>query len=181
MIALILSILLPGLGQFYYGKNIRAIFMLILTFTPLYPIVLVWSIIDVIILNKKEIHPKFSKKEAVWAIVILLVIIPVTLFMVFKGMISIGEWYSNKYIKPEITRAEGYAIVSAKKEYHKITGNYPIDIDTLIGHNPLCSRWKFDGWDEPYIFNILNNGLSFRVISKGQDQILGSEDDIIFQ
>ncbi len=181
MIALILSILLPGLGQFYYGKNVRAIFMILLTFTPLYPIALIWSIIDVIILGKKEIKPRFSKKEAVWAIVILLVLIPVAFFLVFTGMLSIGQWYTDKYVKPNTTVEEGYNIASAIHRYHRSSGEYPTDIYTLIGNTPVRSGWKTDSWGEPYIYELEKDGQNFKLLSKGKDRILGTEDDIVFK
>jgi hypothetical protein len=86
MLALILSIIFPGLGQFYYGKNKRGIAMLILALTPLYPVALVWSVIDILRLNKQGITPKFRFKEAMWSILPFVLIIPLCLFIAFSGM-----------------------------------------------------------------------------------------------
>lgn len=58
MIPAVLSILFPGLGQIYYGEYVRAI-MIIIALTPLYPAALIWSIIDVIVLNKQDTEPPF--------------------------------------------------------------------------------------------------------------------------
>lgn len=181
MIPLILSILLPGLGQFYYGKNIRAIFMLLLTFTPFYLVALIWSIIDIIILNQKGLPPRFSKKEAVWTIVILLVLIPAALFFAFSGMLSLGKWYSDKYMKPTATIEEVSEIASAIHRYYKSSGRYPEDIYALIVGIPVRSGWKTDSWGEPYIYEVVEEGQNFRLLSKGKDRKLGTEDDIVFQ
>lgn len=181
MLPLILSILLPGLGQFYYGKNIRAIVMLLVALTPLYPLALVWSIIDVLRLNKQGIEPKFQKREAVWAIVIFLVIIPLCLFVAFSGMLSVASWYSNNYIRPKATLEEGNRIVSAIQNHHSHSGKYPPDISTIIGGIPVRAGWKTDEWGESYIYEITNNGQDFKLLSKGKDRILGTEDDIAFR
>ena len=180
MIPLILSILLPGLGQFYYGKNVRAILMLILAISPLYPAALVWSVIDVLRLNKQGIQPRFEAKEAVWAIVLLLVIIPTCLFIAFSGMFAVGRWYSDNFVKANASYEEGNQIFSAIQRYHKRSGEHPTDISGLIQGIPIRSGWTTDGWGEEYVYEVIDDGQDFRLISKGKDRTLGSEDDIVF-
>lgn len=181
MIPIILSILIPGLGQFYYGKNGRAILMLLIGFTPLYPIALIWSIIDIIRLNKQEIQPRFSRNEALWTIVILIVVIPVFSICAFSAILSLGHWCSEKYLKPNATIEEGENIASAIHRYHKTSGKYPVNIEILIGSIPVRSGWKTDSWGEPYIYEVENDGNQFKLFSKGKDRTVGTEDDIIFQ
>ena len=181
MLALILSIILPGLGQFYYGKNGRAILMLLLALTPLYPLALIWSVIDILRLNKQEIQPKFQTKEAVWTIVILLVIIPVCLLITFSGIFALGKWYSNSFIKENATLEEGNKIVSAIQDYHGVSGKYPTDLSRLIEGRPIRSGWKTDGWGEAYVYEVTKNGQKFKLLSKGKDRAIGTEDDIVFQ
>jgi len=118
MVALILSILLPGLGQFYYGKNIRAIFMVILGLTPLYPLVLIWTIIDIVILNKKGTASVYQLKDAIWALAILVIIIPVFIVIAATGLYAVGNWYSAKYLLPEQTINEGNHIAVAIREFN---------------------------------------------------------------
>ena len=96
MLPLILSIIIPGLGQFYYGKNVRAILMVLISLTPLYPLAWIWSIIDICNLNKKDIQPAYDKGETVWAIVLLFVVIPLCLSVTVWGMFSTFKWYSNR-------------------------------------------------------------------------------------
>jgi hypothetical protein len=181
MIAIVLSILLPGLGQFYYGKNIRAILMVLLGLTPLYPLVLIWTIIDIVVLNKKGATPKYSKKDAAWAIVILLVIIPVFVFITASGLFAIGNWYSEKFVIPEQTTSEGFNIVSAIQEFNDSHGKLPSSISELIDSRPLRAGWGKDGWGEPYYFEVLENGTDYKLISKGRDRTIGTDDDIVFR
>ena len=181
MLALILSIIFPGLGQFYYGKNKRGIAMLILALTPLYPVALVWSMIDILRLNKQGITPKFRFKEAMWSILPFVLMIPFCLFIAFSGMFVVGSWYSDRYIKPKVTLDEGKEIISALENYHKVKGKYPISIGDLVAGRPVHSRWRLDAWGEPYIYEASHDGHKFSLVSKGRDRMLGSEDDIVFE
>lgn len=167
MIGIILSIIFPGLGQFYYGKNWRALAMLLLGITPLYPIALVWSVIDVIQLNKKGEAPKFEKKEAIWSIIILVIAIPVCFILLIYGSFNVFEWYSEEYNKPQISR---------KKENE----HYPDNLQTIISGNPIRARWTSDAWGQPYLYEVSEDKKSFKLISKGKDKTLGTQDDIIF-
>jgi hypothetical protein len=137
MIALVLSILLPGLGQFYYGKNIRAICMLLLGLTPLYPAVLIWTIIDIILLSKKGTAPKYTKKDAVCVILILVVIIPVFVAIAASGLYVVGSWPTDRYVFPEQTTTEGCIIANAIIGYHESNGKFPDSIKDLTKSYPL--------------------------------------------
>ncbi len=181
MIPIILSILFPGLGQIYYGKYVRAIIMIIIALTPLYPAALVWSIIDAIRLNKKGIEPRFPKKEAVWSIILFVVVIPVGLFIAFSGMISLGQWYSNNFLKKNATLEEGNKIVSALQNYKESKGQFPMNISELIGSIPVRKGWRTDSWGEAYIYDIEDKNQGYKLFSKGKDRILGTEDDIVFE
>ena len=96
-------------------------------------------------------------------------------------MLSLGQWCSNKYLKPKATVEEGYNIASAIHRYHRSSGEYPADIYTLIGSIPVRPGWKTDSWGEPYIYELEKDGQKFKLLSKGKDRILGTEDDIVFQ
>jgi TM2 domain-containing membrane protein YozV len=181
MIGIILSIIFPGLGQFYYGKNGRAIAMLILGITPLYPIALVWSIIDIVRLNKKGEAPKFEKKEAIWGIIVLLVIIPICFLILFFGSFTLFNWYSEAYNKPRITMEEGNDIVRALNKYKKEKEHYPEDLQTIISGSPIRARWSSDAWGQSYHYEVSTDKKTFKLISKGKDKTLETEDDIIFE
>ncbi len=181
MLGIILSIIFPGLGQFYYGKNGRAIGMLLLGLTPLYPVALVWSVIDIIRLNKKGEAPKIEKKEAIWGVIFLLVIIPVCFLILFYGSFSLFNWYSETYNKPRITMEEGRDIVRALNKYKKEKEYFPDDLQTLISGSPIRSRWDSDAWGQSYHYEVSGDKTIFKLISKGKDKKLGTEDDIIIE
>ena len=181
MIPIILSILFPGLGQIYYGKYVRAVIMIIIALTPLYPVALVWSIIDAIRLNNQDIEPRFQKKEAVWSIILFIIVIPVGLFIAFYGMISLGQWYSNNFSKRNATMEEGNKIVSALYHYQENKGRFPRSISELIGNIPIRAGWRTDSWGERYIYEVEENNQRYKLVSKGKDRILGTEDDIVFK
>ena len=181
MLPLILSIIIPGLGQFYYGKNVRAILMVLISLTPLYPLAWIWSIIDICILNKQDIQTVFDKKEAVWTVVLLLVVIPLCLSVTAWGMFSTFKWYSNSFMKANATIEEGNAITSSIENYHKDFGKYPPNILKLVQGRPIRASWKKDGWGEAYVYEIVNDGRTFTLISKGKDRILGTDDVLVFK
>ena len=181
MIALILSIIFPGLGQFYYGKNARGLFMLLLGITPLYPIALVWSVIDVIKLNKQGLTPQYEKKEAIWAILLFFVIIPACFFVLIFGSISLWTWYQNNYILKREILQEGTSIAAAIEKYHYDLGHYPSNVSALISGKPVRSEWYTDNWSQPYYYRVSSNGNNYILISKGRDRTLGTQDDIIFK
>jgi hypothetical protein len=180
MIGIVLSIIFPGLGQFYYGKNWRALAMLLIGITPLYPIALVWSIIDIIQLNKKGETPKLEKKEAIWSIILLLIVIPICFLLLIYGSFAIFGWYSEEYSKPQITKEEGLAIVRALNNYNEENKHYPDDLQTVINGNPIRARWASDAWGQSFYYKVSENKKSFKLISKGKDKTLGTADDILF-
>ncbi len=180
MLPLILSIIVPGLGQLYYGKNIRGIIMLLLGLTPLYPAALIWSVIDIIRLNKKGIAPHYQKKDVVWAVIILVFIIPVFFLILILGGFSVASWYTDNYVKPEQTLEEGNKIVSALQKYKENEGKYPDNIQVVIGDRPVRKGWIKDAWEQNYIYELTEDGKNFNLTSKGKDKVLNTEDDIIF-
>jgi hypothetical protein len=179
MLPLILSIIVPGLGQLYYGKNIRGVLMLLLGLTPLYPAALIWSVIDIIRLNRMGITPHYQKKDVVWTVIILVIIIPAFFLVLIFGGFSMASWYSDKYIKPKQTIAEGNRIMNALNQYKKNKGIYPDNIQAVIGDRPVRKGWTRDAWEQNYIYELVNEGKKFRLISMGKDKRLGTDDDIV--
>ena len=154
--------------------------MVLLGLTPLYPAVLIWTIVDIIILNRNGAVPKYTVKDAIWAIAILVVIIPGFIFIAVSGLFVVANWYSDNYVLPEQTMTEGRQIATAIVEFHETYGKYPKSIKDLIKGYALRTGWVTDSWKEPYIYELIENEKKFRVISKGRDCKLGTDDDMIF-
>lgn len=180
MVGVLLSILIPGLGQIYFGKTMRGIIMILMTLVPfLYPIALIWSIIDAIHLSKKSTPPAFSKKEAIGILVTVFIVVPIIAFFTWMLLFSSLSFVSNRTIKPNNTKEEGTRIVLAIKKFQTSKEKLPGSIYDIIGNKPLNQTWLTDAWDEPYIYEVSEDGKKFLLKSKGRDKIVGTKDDII--
>jgi TM2 domain-containing membrane protein YozV len=178
MIAIILSIIFPGLGQIYYGKTTKGIIMILLALVLfLYPVILVWSIIDCIYLRKKiEVNP-VTRKEAITAIIIFFIVIPGITFLLIVGGFTAIEYISNNYAKPKQTKTEMAKISIAIEKYKTENNELPNTIGDVIGPSPLKETWLVDSWKTPYNFKIEENN-GYVLISAGKDEQFDTEDDI---
>ena len=152
--------------------------MAIIGLTPLFPVAFIWSIVDVILLNKEGAKPAYQPKDAIWAIAILVIIVPAFLFTVFFSTLSVSKWYSNKYILPKQTVIEGNQIANTISDFNVEFGRFPNTISEIVKNNPIRASWHKDSWGQPYYYEISENGHSFTLSSKGPDKIQGTEDDI---
>jgi hypothetical protein len=176
MIAIILSFLFPGLGQIYLGKNWKGVTMIVLGITPLYPVALIWSIIDIIRLNKKGLIPVFSRQETIRATVLFIVVIPLCFFILgFGGSYLIRAF--NKSNQPRLTEKEGREIADAIDRFQGQTGKLPESISDLIRLRPPRSGWRTDSWGNNYIYNPRGDG-TYTLASIGADGKLNTSDDI---
>lgn len=132
-------------------------------------------------LNFKDIFSSNSSKEDLEKKAVYFVkttFISLTAIIIF---ISLFFCFSEPYRKVTYTKEDCEKIVTALNSYKKDLLNYPLNMDSLIGNNPLRKEWKKDRWDNDYYYKPLNNGKNFILISKGKDQKLFTQDDIIFK
>ena len=155
--------------------------MVLLGLTPLYPFVLIWTIIDIVLLNKGGAAPVYKLKDAIWAMAILVVIIPAFIFIAATGLFAVANWYSENYVLPERTISEGNQIAAAIREFDSSNGYLPDNILELTDNYPLRAGWLKDSWGEPYQYEKLKDGMSFRLLSNGPDRVLNTEDDILIK
>jgi hypothetical protein len=182
MLPIVLSVLFPGLGQIYYGRTNSGLIMILLSLIPfLYPFVLIYSVFDVIRLKRKGYIPKYTGEQAIKGALIIIGIFILAGFILAFGSIRLLAWYSDDYINPQLTREEGIKIVKSLKSYHKSYKKYPESIESLIGDNPIRKDWRSDAWGEPYIYELAKDNKSFKLVSKGKDRKLDTQDDIIFE
>ncbi len=174
MIAIILSIIFPGLGQIYYGKTFRGILMILLCFVPFaYPIILVWSIWDCVRLRKTQQVDPITRREAITAIVIFFVVVPLGGALLILGGLKSVEYISDNYTKPKQTREEMAEIAAAYTRLTANSGNPPQSLQDLVGWRPLRQTWFQDAWDTPYHFD--RSGV---LKSAGIDRQFGTGDDL---
>jgi TM2 domain-containing membrane protein YozV len=180
MIGILLSIIIPGLGQLYFGKTLRGVIMILLAITPLYPAALVWSIVDAVNLNKKIKPDPIMKKEAIIIIIWAFIIIPLGLFGSVFGTFTLFSKISDKFFLPNSTRLEMEEIVLTLENYKKSYEIYPNTLDEIIGKYPIRQNWIADAWCQQYYYNSIKEGTGYKLISKGADHKLNTKDDIIF-
>lgn len=151
MTAIILSIIFPGLGHIYYGKNLKGIIMILLSLVPfLYPIILIWSIWDCINLRNTIVENPISKKEALKAIIVFLVIVPLfSIAFIWAGIFSLN-YLSNNNWKPEHTKDEMVKIHFELEKYKSENNEYPKSLFEIIGSKPLKKTFLTDFWGTPY-------------------------------
>lgn len=177
MLGIILSIIFPGLGQIYHEKYLKGAIMALLALTPLYPVALIWSIIDVIKIQK-ALGKGISSKEAAWIVVSVLIIAPI-----FVGLIGTATYQGIDYLNrtkynPERTREELIEIRLALESYKDVNGEYPKDLYKLIKGKPLRKDWLLDGWGNFY--RLEKTGDNMIITSAGNDGKFDTEDDIAY-
>jgi heme/copper-type cytochrome/quinol oxidase subunit 2 len=176
MLAIILSIIFPGLGQLYYEKYLKGAIMILLGLTPLYPVALIWSVIDVVKIQKEK-GQQLSGKEMGWMILTIVIIVPLFLGLIGFATYKVIDHVHDLNIKPEETKEEMMNIKISLEEYKNRTGTYPENLYQLIEGRPLRKDWLKDEWGNTYRLKKTNENII--IISAGSDHIFGSEDDII--
>ena len=177
MIGIILSVIFPGLGQLYNKQYWLGAAMLILGLTPLYPFILIWSIIDSV-RYAKENQDSFTKKETKTMLIVGFVVIPI----IFAGIVTLtfmlGKALSNNYWKPNKTNTELTEIRFAVEKYKNSKGEYPENLYEVIGNNPIRKDWQTDAWGNIYEYNLSDDGQKLEIRSSGKDQKFNTDDDL---
>jgi general secretion pathway protein G len=86
--------------------------------------------------------------------------------------------YQRKSVFPEKTKKEITEMSERMENWNENLGQYPTDLNELIGNSPLRQDWKKDAWNREYEFTIMENGKGFLITSAGSDGKFGTEDDI---
>jgi general secretion pathway protein G len=105
----------------------------------------------------------------------LLIIIPM---IIISLSIFLFSSYQKIWGLPKETKREIVEISNKLEEWNKKFGQYPTELNELIGNNPLRQDWRNDAWNHPYQFIIAKNGKKFSIISAGSDGKFGTDDDI---
>jgi hypothetical protein len=178
MLAIVLSLLFPGLGQLYYGKWIRAALMVILGVTLLYPVALVWSVIDAYRLSRSGAQPQLSAKESLAAIVLVGVVVPVCMLVLVLTSAGALAWLQDAHLNRSATLAEGAEIATTLAEYREAQGRYPDKLALVVAQRPLRAGWLTDGWGRLYRYRVNEAADTFQLLSAGRDGQFETEDDL---
>ncbi len=178
MIAILLSIIFPGLGQIYYRKTGRGLLMIALTFIPfLYPVILIWSIYDCIQLRKKVKVDPINRRETITAYEIGFIIIPLLNIAFLTGASFAISYISDKHIKVNKTEKEMSEISVRLEKYRQENDSYPQNLKEIIGNSPIRQTFLNDYWGSLYRYDRTSDD-SFELTSAGQDKMFNTEDDL---
>ena len=86
--------------------------------------------------------------------------------------------YQKTSVFPEKTKKEITEMSERMENWNKNLGQYPTEMNELIGNNPLRQDWKKDAWNREYKLMITKNGKGFLITSAGSDGKFGTKDDI---
>lgn len=100
------------------------------------------------------------------------------LFVVFVA-IGISMFASSIY-KEDDTEKKCLSTVEFLNKYKSHSGSYPADLEKMTGNSPLRREWIKDGWENPLIYSVTENGNNFLLQSKGKDGKENTEDDLKF-
>jgi len=118
---------------------------------------------------KRPFQKCFLQPSAI-LIIIVLIIGSVSAFLFFS--------YQRASVFPEKTRIEISEISERMEKWNEEFGQYPTELNELIGNNPLRQGWVKDAWNRPYKYAVIENGIGFLIMSAGSDGQFGTEDDI---
>jgi hypothetical protein len=120
--------------------------------------------------GRKRPMQKFFMQPSVLIITIIAVITCISSFLFFT--------YQSRSIYPEKTKNEVFEMSDRMENWYEKFAKYPVDLNELIGNNPIRQEWQTDAWNRAYKFEITNDGNGYLIISAGSDGKFGTEDDI---
>jgi len=118
---------------------------------------------------KRPIQKYFLQPSSIMVIAVL-VIGSLSAFLFFS--------YQRKSIFPEKTEKEISEMTDRMENWNEKLGQYPTELNELIGNSPIRQGWAKDAWNRPYKYAITENGKGFLITSAGYDGQFGTEDDI---
>lgn len=102
------------------------------------------------------------------------------LFLIFIPVCFLFFYVTNIEKNKENTEKIMIKISKLLEDEKKQFGKYPSELNTLIRNNPLRKGLEFDSWKTPFVYTITKDGKNYKLISKGGDRKLNTEDDISY-
>ena len=193
-LAAILSVLIPGLGQFYCLQWVRGAMFLVGAITmamivpPLGLAVWIWGAVDAYRIAKvlqgynqtaegpiidigKLRMPHVDLRPVIPYIGIPLGIVIVLVIVISLVLTRYGFWSAGP------PRGTLQPLIEKIENYKAQTGSYPDSLEALIDPtDPIEKKQILDQWGNVYLLR--TTGSSFELLSAGQDRIPGTKDDI---
>ncbi|MDY8135424.1 type II secretion system protein GspG [Aquimarina sp. 2201CG5-10] len=106
----------------------------------------------------------------------VIVMVSIIIIGIIAGVVFLT--YQKLVTYPKRTEKEISKISEKIEGWNEKYGYYPVDLNELIGKNPLRQDWKTDAWNQPYKYIVAVKGDEFSLISAGSDGNFNTEDDI---
>jgi hypothetical protein len=186
MLAIFLTIIIPGLGHLYYGFKWKAFFLIALFilgtyFLPLLIFVYLYALYDIWKILETKPKPIFSKFDA-WTVVAIGIIVPVSIGLLWITFVPpLLRYYRNDIAFPRSVSEEGRQLIDALDKYFNSHGAYPDKLELIVQGNPIRKRWLIDPWGRPYYYDTAETKKSYILMSSGPDGINNTTDDIILK
>ncbi len=121
----------------------------------------------------KRPFQKYFMQPSVKTLVFLLVVTCLSALLFFR--------YQKTSVYPKETKEEMAKMSNRMNQWYEKFGEYPADLNELIGNSPIRQDWKKDAWNQPYKLTVSENKQSYLIISAGLDRQFETEDDIIIE
>ncbi|WP_291871275.1 type II secretion system protein GspG [Maribacter sp.] len=119
--------------------------------------------------TKRPFQKYFLQPSSIM-VILFLVVGSISAFLFFG--------YQRTSIYPDKTEKEIAEMSERMENWNEKFGQYPTELNQLIGNSPMRQDWKNDAWNRAYKFTITENGKGFLITSAGSDGEFGTEDDI---
>jgi hypothetical protein len=184
----VLSGLLPGTGQIYLGKYLKGFLMLIIPFIILYFVSrdyfllayfssVIISLTEIYIEIKTEKGRYIARKNLFFALSIIIVIIPATIYIIVFSLFKGTEFTQEYFLNEKNTKQEMVEVSMAIDRYYSRNKLYPPEYGEFVNKRPTTSHWSHDKWGNEYKYELTEKG--YVLTSAGKDQEFGTEDDLI--
>ncbi|OBX22402.1 MULTISPECIES: hypothetical protein [Bizionia] len=121
---------------------------------------------------EKENHlPKKLMIHPVWQL------FGIFMLLVLIAKLVIGHFFFSDYGTKKTTEKIAKIELILENEKKSI-GIYPEKLNIIIRNNPLRKNITSDYWNNEFIYEQIEDGIGYLLISKGKDGILKTEDDI---
>jgi hypothetical protein len=101
--------------------------------------------------------------------------------ILFVVILSVGIFkLGSSAFKEEETEKKCMNTVEYLNKCKSHSNSFPADLEKMTGNSPARREWIKDGWENPLIYSVTDNGNNFLLQSKGKDGKENTDDDLKF-
>lgn len=189
LLPFVLSIILPGTGQFVQKKYLLGISMIFIwlflglyipyiPFSYFYYGTMIWSLIDIYIRMENISGRSKAIRYLIFSIIIAVIIIPSIFLLSTLTFIKGGRFMQSEFLGLDQTKDEMVEISDQLDSYFNYYKKYPSDYEQWIESKPIWEGWKRDSWGNNFRYT-QSDSTNYTLTSSGKDGKFETEDDLI--